>query len=77
MGHQRPVLEEIQRGRSERYLPGVALPTDWKTQPDFKKAIGGAECHRAGGSVAGVPRGFGKVERASGNFCQRDEGNRI
>jgi len=39
-----PALEEIQRGRNERYLPGVALPTDWKTQADFKKAIGGAEC---------------------------------
>ena len=39
-----PVLDELQRGRNERYLPGVALPTDWKTQPDFKKAIGGAEC---------------------------------
>jgi glycerol-3-phosphate dehydrogenase (NAD(P)+) len=39
-----PALEEVQRGRNEHYLPGVALPTDWKTQPDFKKAIGGAEC---------------------------------
>ena len=37
-------LEAIQRGRNERYLPGVALPTDWKTQADFKKAVGGAEC---------------------------------
>jgi glycerol-3-phosphate dehydrogenase (NAD(P)+) len=37
-------LEEIQRGRNERYLPGVALPTDWKVQADFAKAIGGAEC---------------------------------
>jgi len=38
------LLEEIQRGRNERYLSGVALPTDWKTQTDFTKAIGGAEC---------------------------------
>ena len=37
------LLEEIQRGRNERYLSGVALPTDWKTQTDFTKAIGGAE----------------------------------
>lgn len=37
-------LEEIQTGRNEQYLPGIALPTDWKTQPDFKRAIGGAEC---------------------------------
>jgi len=29
--------------RNEHYLPGVALPVDWKTEPDFKKAIGGAE----------------------------------
>jgi glycerol-3-phosphate dehydrogenase (NAD(P)+) len=39
-----PALAEIQRGRNERYLPGVALPTEWKTQPDFKMAVGGAEC---------------------------------
>ena len=37
-------LEAIQQGRNERYLPGVPLPTDWKTQADFGKAIGGAEC---------------------------------
>jgi glycerol-3-phosphate dehydrogenase (NAD(P)+) len=37
-------LKQIQTGRSEKYLPGVPLPTDWKTEPDFAKAIGGAEC---------------------------------
>jgi glycerol-3-phosphate dehydrogenase (NAD(P)+) len=37
-------LKEIQNGRSEKYLPGVALPQDWKTEPDFAKATGGAEC---------------------------------
>jgi len=37
-------LEEIRAGRNERYLPGVPLPADWKTEPDFKRAIGGAEC---------------------------------
>jgi glycerol-3-phosphate dehydrogenase (NAD(P)+) len=37
-------LKQIQGGRSEKYLPGVPLPTDWKTEPDFAKAIGGAEC---------------------------------
>src|SRR6185437_11823381 len=37
-------LAEVQAGRNERYLPGVVLPTDWKTEVDFKKAIGGAEC---------------------------------
>jgi len=37
-------LAEIQGGRSEKYLPGVTLPKDWKTEADFGKAIGGAEC---------------------------------
>ena len=37
-------LAELQRGRSERYLPGVKLPADWKTETDFEKAAGGAEC---------------------------------
>jgi glycerol-3-phosphate dehydrogenase (NAD(P)+) len=38
------LLDEIQCGRSERYLPGVQLPTEWKVEVDFKKAVGGAEC---------------------------------
>ena len=38
------MLREIQNGRNEKYLPGVALPKDWKTETDFSKAIGGAEC---------------------------------
>jgi glycerol-3-phosphate dehydrogenase (NAD(P)+) len=38
------LLQQVQRGKNEKYLSGVALPTDWKTQADFKKAIGGAEC---------------------------------
>lgn len=37
-------LAEVQQGRNEKYLPGVTLPTDWKTEPDFAKAIGGREC---------------------------------
>ena len=37
-------LDEIRAGRNEHYLPGVPLPTDWRTESDFKKAIGGAEC---------------------------------
>jgi glycerol-3-phosphate dehydrogenase (NAD(P)+) len=43
-------LREVQSGRNEKYLPGVALPTDWKTQPDFAKAVGGAE-----GVVLAIP----------------------
>ena len=34
----------MRHGRSERYLPGVKLPTDWKAELDFKKAVAGAEC---------------------------------
>ncbi|HEY9510629.1 MAG TPA: NAD(P)H-dependent glycerol-3-phosphate dehydrogenase [Verrucomicrobiae bacterium] len=37
-------LEKVQRGKNEKYLPGVPLPTDWKTEPDFAKAIAGCEC---------------------------------
>ncbi len=37
-------LEELRHGRSERYLPGVKLPTNWKVEEDFQKAVGGAEC---------------------------------
>ena len=38
------LLQHVQRGKNEKYLPGIALPKDWKTQTDFKSAIGGAEC---------------------------------
>ena len=37
-------LDELRRGRNERYLPGVALPTDWKVEADFARAVAGAEC---------------------------------
>lgn len=37
-------LAELRQGHSERYLPGVKLPTDWKIEADFPKAVGGAEC---------------------------------
>jgi glycerol-3-phosphate dehydrogenase (NAD(P)+) len=37
------LLAELQQGHSEKLLPGVALPADWKTEPDFAKAIGGRE----------------------------------
>lgn len=38
------LLGQIQIGKNEKYLSGVKLPTDWKTESDFGKAIGGAEC---------------------------------
>jgi len=34
-------LDELRRGRNERYLPGVALPTDWKAEADFTRAVAG------------------------------------
>ena len=37
-------LADLRKGHAERYLPGVTLPTDWKIEADFQKAIGGAEC---------------------------------
>src|ERR1041385_7533636 len=37
-------LNELSRGSSERYLPGVKLPTDWNVEADFEKATGGSEC---------------------------------
>jgi glycerol-3-phosphate dehydrogenase (NAD(P)+) len=37
-------LDGLRGGRSERYLPGVKLPTDWKVEADFEKAVGGCEC---------------------------------
>ncbi|HZT21703.1 MAG TPA: NAD(P)H-dependent glycerol-3-phosphate dehydrogenase [Verrucomicrobiae bacterium] len=44
------LLEQLQRGQNERYLPGLALPENWKTEPDFGRAIGGAE-----GIVLAIP----------------------
>ena len=38
------LLAQIQRGKNEKYLPSIKLPNDWKTEVDFKKSIGGAEC---------------------------------
>jgi glycerol-3-phosphate dehydrogenase (NAD(P)+) len=38
------LLEELRSGHSERLLPGVKLPTDWKTETDFTSAVAGREC---------------------------------
>ncbi|HEY1717609.1 MAG TPA: NAD(P)H-dependent glycerol-3-phosphate dehydrogenase [Verrucomicrobiae bacterium] len=38
------LLEQLLRGHNEKYLPKVELPANWKTESDFSKAIGGAEC---------------------------------
>ena len=44
------LLRSVQNGRNDKYLPGVPLPTDWKTYTDFKTAVGGAE-----GVVLAIP----------------------
>jgi glycerol-3-phosphate dehydrogenase (NAD(P)+) len=38
------LLAQLQRGKNEKYLAAIKLPDDWKTESDFKKSIGGAEC---------------------------------
>ena len=43
-GINAPLLAELQQGRSERLLPGVKLPTGWKTELDFDRAVAGSEC---------------------------------
>lgn len=42
--HQAEVFAELRQGRSEKYLPGVTLPVDWKLEADFSKAVSGGEC---------------------------------
>ncbi|MBI5387790.1 MAG: NAD(P)-dependent glycerol-3-phosphate dehydrogenase [Verrucomicrobia bacterium] len=37
-------LGELRAGHSERYLPGVALPTDWTTELDWDRAVAGRDC---------------------------------
>src|ERR1700739_4590041 len=57
-GHDKQRLEELRRtGRNERYLPGVELPRDWRTEPDLACAVAGCDC-----VVAAVPsRAFREV----------------
>lgn len=38
------LLESLQLGKSERYLPGVELPTDWNVETNWDKAVRGREC---------------------------------
>jgi len=37
------LLDELRQGHSERLLPGVALPKDWKVEAAFDCAIAGSE----------------------------------
>ena len=38
------LLDGLRAGHSERYLPGVALPTAWNVESDWDKAVRGREC---------------------------------
>jgi len=38
------LLASLSRGCSERYLPGVQLPTDWRIESDWGRAVRGREC---------------------------------
>lgn len=42
-GHNPAHLEALRSGHNERYLPGVALPTDWRLTPDLATATSDAE----------------------------------
>ncbi|MEY2409653.1 MAG: glycerol-3-phosphate dehydrogenase [Verrucomicrobiota bacterium] len=43
-GHDAAHLDDIRRASSnERYLPGLALPSGWRYEPDLHRAIAGAE----------------------------------
>jgi glycerol-3-phosphate dehydrogenase (NAD(P)+) len=44
------LLGELAAGRSERYLPGVALPTGWRVETDLEQATAGCD-----GVVMAVP----------------------
>ena len=68
-------LDELRRGRNERYLPGVALPTDWKVEADFARAVAGAECLAMAIPSQAFRQVAVEVERASGHFGERDQGH--
>lgn len=64
-GHDAQRLEELHRtGRNERYLPGVELPRDWRTEPDLARAVAGCDC-----VVAAIPsKAFREVTGRLENF---------
>ncbi len=63
-GHDPEHLKELRSGRNERYLPGVALPSELKVDTDIAGAISGAEC-----IVAAVPsKAFREVTGKLGGF---------
>jgi glycerol-3-phosphate dehydrogenase (NAD(P)+) len=64
-GHDAQRLEELRRtGQNERYLPGVDLPRDWRTEPDLSRAFAGSDC-----VVAAIPsKAFREVTRPLADF---------
>ena len=44
-GHNPQHLDQIRRtGQNEPYLPGIALPRDWRLETDPTKAVHDSEC---------------------------------
>jgi len=73
-GRNVPLLNQLQQGRSEQLLPGLALPTGWKTEPDFAKAVNDSEV-----LVLAVPSQFfrevaTKLKGHSGIFVSATKG---
>jgi glycerol-3-phosphate dehydrogenase (NAD(P)+) len=53
-----------QTGRNERYLPGIELPPNLRSEADISRALAGAGLV----VVAAVSKGFRPVTRALGNY---------
>ena len=64
-GHNPQHLDHIRRsGRNEPYLPGIALPRDWRLETDPTKAVHDSEC-----VVVAVPsKPFREVTRCLANY---------
>src|SRR5947207_1041658 len=64
-GHNPQHLDQIRRtGRNEPYLPGIALPRDWRLETDPTKAVHNSEC-----VVVAVPsKAFREVTRCLANY---------
>src|SRR5438876_8260433 len=66
LGHNRQHLDQIRRtGRNEPYLPGIALPREWRLETDPTKAVHDSEC-----VVVAVPsKVFREVTRCLANYA--------
>jgi glycerol-3-phosphate dehydrogenase (NAD(P)+) len=64
-GHNPQHLDQVRRtGRNEPYLPGIALPRDWRLETDPTKAVHDSEC-----VVVAVPsKAFRDVTRCLANY---------